>query len=409
MDEALHVSKDEEFPEARSVNHRANFDVLDQEQQEAWEYYLGVGDKEREKRYQGPERRSRMSQINREVYSVAGRTMTASGEEERKELINEFQTWAPITLAEGRDFLYGGRDRINRAENTTVGNGDRAVEKRFRSYRGYLLDAEQDLFTLQQVMTHPEGGDSYIDPSLFRSSKEAQEVLVKQLMSRNFLWDQYEGQWPSVRSDKYKERKKYWNGFITEAVKGASDEALSELLRTFYERAKARYIFSKSTYSQIEKIPNIKAKIESGQLLPHIPSRLLHEKSNLIAQEIRSNLPAVDDKIGGLAVKEFAAAPKPKNIDSFDELIPEAEEAKMLELVAEFVGKSNQIERYVQHQGMSRDIAERRVLGGPAQRYKGYVIGIQKEDKDDQPNTEQLVRHELAEQARIARRRAKLR
>jgi hypothetical protein len=286
MPEAYHIAADQPFPEASPSDHEASFDVPSHKAQESWDHYLEGGDRKRPANYQDIERRSRASRIDRLISVICGMKMISDGDNPRDQRINEFQEWAPTSLAEGNSVIKGQQRSIRVAEKTSH-NSAEAVLKRMANYQGYLIDAANDLDTLQRVREAPEDSDTIADPFLFRNSPEAQEVIIKQLISRGFLWDKYEDRWPAKTSEKYKEREKYWRGFMIETVKNASNDSLTELIDTFYERAKKRFQYWNGVYSQVEDMPIVRGFIEKGQLMPITASNLLAKKYQRTWEEDR--------------------------------------------------------------------------------------------------------------------------
>jgi hypothetical protein len=278
MPEIYKLSGDDKPPQPIAADHEASFIVPDEEQQQAWEHYMQGGKRNRPPSYRGPERRSRASLIDRQISVVSGMTVTSKKNTERDQLINEFQEWAPTSLAEGRSVLLGQQRKANIAANTQNGKGESALRDTVHRYQGYLIEAAHDLDVLQSTFRYDEEAGDLPDPSKFRNSPEAQEVIIKQLMTRGFLWDRYENHWPARTTHKHEERNKYWKGFVTEAVKTASNESIAELVNTFYERAKNRFRYWNKVYRPVEKMPAVRVLIEKGEIMPITAVRLLDQK-----------------------------------------------------------------------------------------------------------------------------------
>jgi hypothetical protein len=293
---------DETYPAQPNLE-QTPFKVFDQSEQEAFDFYMQGGSRKIDRGYQGKERRSLASQLDRAVTQITEMTYTSKGSSERDIALHEFQDWGPISLQEANTVIDGAMKRVNKAENTHSGSPDAAIKDRYYTFSGYLLDAAEDMYTLNQGMTHPENDASRPDPTLIRDSKEVLGVITKELVSRDFLWNNH---WPSQNTNAYKERYKYWQGFALAISRFASNESVAKLYEFTKERNAKRFDYWLKEKNLVENMPSVQQLMRQGKIFPVTFNNLLSRK----ARELGSQ-------------EGLAASSEPTAVTDFEAMVPE--------------------------------------------------------------------------------------
>jgi hypothetical protein len=248
--------------------------VLNQEEQLALNHYLETTAMVDSEGYKGIERRSERRRLDSNIPIEIGSTRTSTETTNRGRLIKHFQDFAPMSYQEGMTILDSVKKRVGNAEHTRVGEPEAAVEDRYHTFMGYILDASHDRDVLYRAAADPQKPDI----ALIRTSHETLEVIAKQLMARRFLWDGYEKEWPSPNTNAYKERYKYWLGFSLATSKFASDESMVQLYEFAKSRADKRFREWARQIAQLENIPIVKKLIDEGKIDPVGLRRLWQHK-----------------------------------------------------------------------------------------------------------------------------------
>jgi hypothetical protein len=266
----------ENSPSNYNNENNTSHNVLNQAEQEALDFYFEGGNRKSKRGYQGPERRSPSSQLDRIMPQLIGMKNTSSGNSERDVALREFQDWFPGSLQEANTVVDGVMKRVNNAANTHSGSADSAVAERYYTFSGYLLDSAEDMHVLNNGITSPKDDISQPDAERIRTSHQVLEVIAKQLLAREFLWNNH---WPSKHTNSYKDRFKYWRGFTLAASKFASDESVIMLFDFAKSSNAKRFEFWMREQNIIDEMPIVKDLKAQGKIIPYSFNNLLHRKT----------------------------------------------------------------------------------------------------------------------------------
>jgi hypothetical protein len=264
--------------------------------------------------------------------------------------------WLPKQQWEATLATTGEVDKIlRRAERFIQGDPEKAAAVTHSNIKRYYSDAENDVSSLNNVLV-PEEWEIKPDITRLRGDRGALYVMADNLMAKEFF---AHNQWPRSNQKVYKDRQKYWRGFMLFAAENASDQALEEVFDDVIQKARRRLDFWRDKY------------------------QILNQKvGHLLVKDVQE--PAAEKK----AQVEVGKQPT-EEIDSFEQLLSDQTVEEMVEAALKYSHKAHRIETLV-HQGVPRDLAERRVLGRQAVYFKGQLVGV--EPKDDKPSAEARVR-----------------
>jgi hypothetical protein len=275
---------------------------LSEAEQSALDYYLEGGKRHEVKSFEGIERRSDEDNINRLIPIIVGMSRDSKGHTPYDKRVHYFQDCAPMSKQEANALLDSIQKRLSHAEHTSRGNPERAVINSYETFEGYILEASDDQEILQQPIADPENPNI----ELMRSSQEILEGIAKQLMARQFLWDD---NWPPINSETYEERHKYWLGFAVATSRYAKDDEMLQLHEFARKRAVARYKEWTREFGILESknTPMIQRLREEGKLDPLLLHSTWQHKIN--DPEFHPEVPV---------------KPEPLNEVSFDAMLPES-------------------------------------------------------------------------------------
>ena len=233
--------------------------VLSQEDQEALDYYMQGGKRAVKRGYQGIERRSNTRLTDSFIYTLVGTKYTGDQMTRRGQVLNQFRDWAPTSLQEANSALEGATSRVSKAANINDG----ALKDRYYTIGGYVLDAAEDKYIMDQGMEHAPDRDPEPNLATIRQSESILGVIEKQLVNRSFSWDQH---WPARTNNAYKERHQYWHGFTLAAARFASDDAIIELYNFAKQRTDSRFDYWLKEQQLIDKMPPISDMVNKGEI-----------------------------------------------------------------------------------------------------------------------------------------------
>jgi hypothetical protein len=347
---------------AERVDWHGNANVLDESEEEALDYYIAASGREVRREYQGVERRSIGSQLDRQMSIQLGFKHSHNGPEVANRLTKHFEDYAPMSFQEGMILMEGVETRFEKILRMPTDKMEGAIKGQYNTLVKYLSDAAQDKHVLDQALVEKETGPPEPNIDLVRTSPLIHEAITKQLMARGFLWEKYDKTWPNSRTNIYKEKHKYWLGFTLAASKFANEESVKKLYEFASGRANLRFknLFEQMSY--LEEQPTIKNMKNEGKVPPINFSQLWQHKVEKpeIPREVREKTAITT---GHIAVK-----------GSLAELLPEPVKREL----------HNRISDREQHgidilidQGIPPDLARRRVLGPRAE------ISTEESDRQD--------------------------
>lgn len=283
---------------------------------EAMEYYQSGGGREVNRTHSGPERRSLQSRLDREIPVLTGMKMTSTGEEtDESRLINYFQDFGPMSWQEGMSLYQGAAERVRRAADTKKGDPEAAIKDRYYTFSGYLLSASADMEALEDVLVYRADGEPHPNIARLRTSDAALEVIARHFMVRGFLWDKRGKYWPSKTSGLYKERHKYWRGFVLSAAKYASDESMAYLFDFAKSRTDKLLREWFGQMQQIEAMPQVRKLEAEDKLVPITFTRLWSHK----ARQLEIGPPLRDERRGEHRPTDYYAMLLPEIREEIEE------------------------------------------------------------------------------------------
>jgi PAS domain-containing protein len=256
----------------QNIFHEPSYKELNNDEQEALEYYLEGGRRHEVKGFQGINRRISGQEITMQVPAIVSSTRESRGSSVHDRLIKHFKEFAPMTLQEGKMILDSAQQRLENAKDTKKGNPEAAIIRSYEGISGYFLEANEDQQVLKEAFVDPEKPDV----ELIRGSPGIHTAIARQLIARDLLWS-YGEDWPSPHYNVYKERFKYWLGLVIATSRLPNDEPVVQLHEFATKRAEERFrALGKEVRALVntENMPIVHKLIREGKLNP-LPLRIL--------------------------------------------------------------------------------------------------------------------------------------
>lgn len=267
---------------------------------------------------------------------------------ERDKMVRFFEEdrWLPVSRNEATIASDRGVDgTIDRIRRISRGDPAGAARSTYHTLKGYYAGSVEDNKVLNSVLDPSE--DLSIDVSVpkLRSSRQALYVLADNLMAREFLDRQ---EWPNRNWKAFQERQNYWRGFMLFAGEHASDEVLADSFNHILEKVRNRRHYWDKNFKTVNKrLGHLMVEDVAETKIPHRPVEEIRYKTGR-----HPDIESFNEMLADKAVDDLAAAAK------------------------KYADKTDQIMRYVQDQGMTRQEAELRVLGRLAEWHEGFIVGF---------------------------------
>lgn len=266
----------------------------------------------------------------------------------------EKNNWLPRHRFEATTSSLSGIDEtLRRAKHTRTGEPLKAQSAAIRSFKSYHKEAMEDVAALATVRQPNEDLTISAAAEKIRQNLPALYVLADNLHAREML---DEADWPRSNQKVYKNRQAYWRGFMIYAARYGEDKELVEITDQYFEKAQNRRDYWRGQVQAAEK------------KVGYLPVG-----------------DAVEIQIPHRGPDQVVVKSKRAEIESFEEMLSDAAIHDMAGAAREFADRTDQILRYVEDQGMTRQEAELKVLGRPAQWYKGHIVGYAPTDPKISP------------------------